>query len=116
MGPLSSSYEQDDGEQHYRHYCRPSFQQPPAYLILFVGMFLIMIDIFYTVAPFFIVYMSKYHHFFYHHSYYHHHHPSLSSLSLSLPSSSLSSLSSSPPPSSPLSSPLSSSSLLSLSS
>ena len=37
MGPLSSSHEKDDAEPHYRNYCRPAFQQPPAYLILFVG-------------------------------------------------------------------------------
>lgn len=37
LGPLSSSHELDDAEAHYRHYCRPSFQPPPGYLILLVG-------------------------------------------------------------------------------
>jgi hypothetical protein len=37
LGPLSSSHEQDDAEPHYRHYCRPSFKPPPAYMILLLG-------------------------------------------------------------------------------
>jgi hypothetical protein len=37
MGPLSSSHEKEEAEAHYRHYCRPSFKPPPAYLILFIG-------------------------------------------------------------------------------
>ena len=42
LGPLSSSHEKDDAEPHYRNYCRQAFQQPPAYLILFLGVPLLL--------------------------------------------------------------------------
>ena len=37
LGPLSSSHEKDDAETHFRNYSRPSFAQPPAYMILLFG-------------------------------------------------------------------------------
>ena len=37
LGPLSSSYEKDDAEPHYRNYCRTAFKPPPAFMILMIG-------------------------------------------------------------------------------
>jgi len=51
IGPLSSSHEMNDGEAHFRDYCRPSFLPPPFMLILLIGIPIILFNISIGLVP-----------------------------------------------------------------
>ena len=51
IGPLSSSHEMNDGEAHFRDYCRPSFAPPPFMLILLVGIPILLFNISIGLVP-----------------------------------------------------------------
>jgi acetyltransferase-like isoleucine patch superfamily enzyme len=51
LGPLSSSYETDDAEAHYRDYARPGFAAPPPILILLVGIPVLFIVLIISYLP-----------------------------------------------------------------
>ena len=51
LGPLSSSHEVEDAEAHYRDYARPGFMSPPAYLILFVGIPILLLVLIISYVP-----------------------------------------------------------------
>lgn len=54
LGPLSSSYEQDDAEAHYRDYARPGFASPPAFLILLIGVPILLSVLIISYIPWYI--------------------------------------------------------------
>lgn len=54
IGPLSSSHEMNDGEAHFRDYCRPSFSPPPFMLILLVGIPILLINISIGLVPWYL--------------------------------------------------------------
>jgi len=51
LGPLSSSHEQEDADESYKKYCRPAYEQPPAYLIIFVGIPILLLVYSISVVP-----------------------------------------------------------------
>ena len=54
LGPLSSSYEAAEAEPHYRNYCRTAFIQPPAGLVLFVGIPILLFVVIVSRIPWYI--------------------------------------------------------------
>jgi hypothetical protein len=56
IGPLSSSHEAEtDADPMYKQYCRPTFTPPPAFLIIFVGIPLILLVLAVSYIPWFVV-------------------------------------------------------------
>lgn len=56
IGPLSSSHEaQTDADVMYRQYCRPTYQPPPAWMIVCIGIPLLLLVLAVSFIPWFIV-------------------------------------------------------------
>jgi acyl-CoA synthetase (AMP-forming)/AMP-acid ligase II/carbonic anhydrase/acetyltransferase-like protein (isoleucine patch superfamily)/acyl carrier protein len=54
IGPLSSSHEADDAESDYRNYCRPGFDSPPTWMVVFFGIPILLIVYIIGRIPWFI--------------------------------------------------------------
>ncbi|RYG69938.1 hypothetical protein EON64_01440 [archaeon] len=55
IGPLSSSHEVQDADRKYRQYCRPMYQPPPAWMIIFLGVPMILLVLAVSFIPWFFV-------------------------------------------------------------
>lgn len=56
LGPLSSSHEAAvDADPMYRQYCRPTYPSPPAWMVIFLGVPLLLLVLAVSFVPWFIV-------------------------------------------------------------
>lgn len=63
MGPLSSSWESDvDSDPLYRQYCRPTYQSPPGWMIVFIGVPIMLLVLLISFIPwYFVLKLMVYH-------------------------------------------------------